>query len=88
MMQQLNPVTDNWNERGQQQMFQLHEYVHNTYGYCLWTLLAFLVLAIMLVMAIIHVVRQGRRNEKFDKEMTDKYEFDNPENEYGHIKEV
>ncbi|MBQ0018452.1 MAG: hypothetical protein KBS63_04455 [Clostridiales bacterium] len=65
-------------------MFQLHEQIHNTYGMCLWTILAFTVLAIMLVMATIHVIRQERRNEKFDDKMSDTYEFDNPENAYSH----
>lgn len=66
-------------------MFQFHEYVHNQYGLCLWTVLAFIVFAIMVVIAVIHIIKQGKRNEDFDREMADTYEFDNPENEYGHI---
>ncbi len=61
-------------------MFQLHEQIHAQYGMCLWTILAFAVFAIMIVMTVIHLVRQNRRNEKFDKKMSETYEFDDHQN--------
>lgn len=47
---------------------------------CLWTVLAFVVLAIMIVMTVVHLVRQNRRNEKFDKKMSETYEFNGSRN--------
>ena len=60
-------------------MFELHQTLHNTYGVCLWTILALIVFAIMLVWTIVHLYKQKRRNDKFEKELED----NNREDENG-----
>ena len=56
-------------------LFDLHQQIHDTYGMCLWTILAFIVFAIMIVITIIHIAKQKRRDDKFDNKMEDKYEM-------------
>lgn len=48
-------------------MFGLHETIHNTYGICLWTLLAFLVLIVMIIIAAVHIVKQKNRDDRNEK---------------------
>ena len=44
-------------------MFALHQSLHSQYGICLWTLLAVIVFLIMVVIFVVHVVRQNSRIE-------------------------
>lgn len=50
-------------------MFELHQTLHSQYGICLWTLLAMIVFLIMVVIFIIHLVKQNKREYKFEKEL-------------------
>lgn len=50
-------------------MFELHQTLHAQSGICLWTLLAIIVFLIMVVILIVHLVKQNRREYKFEKEL-------------------
>ena len=50
-------------------MLELHQSLHAQYGVCLWTLLALLVFLIMVVIFIVHVYKQSRREYKFEKKL-------------------
>lgn len=50
-------------------MLELHQTLHAQYGICLWTLLALIVFLIMVVIFILHLYRQSRREYKFEKKL-------------------
>ena len=56
-------------------MFELHQALHSQYGICLWTLLAMIVFLIMVVIFIVHLVRQNKREYNFEKEQEEKAEI-------------
>lgn len=53
-------------------MLELHQSLHSQYGICLWTLLAMLVFLIMVVIWVLHLYRQNKREYNFEKEMEEK----------------
>ena len=50
-------------------MFTLHQTIHDQYGICLWTVLTLVVLAIMVVWAIVHFVKQKKRSDEYEGEL-------------------
>lgn len=50
-------------------MFALHQSLHSQYGICLWTLLAVIVFLIMVVIFVVHVVRQNKRKYSYDRKL-------------------
>lgn len=55
-------------------MFELHQALHAQSGICLWTLLAIIAFLIMVVIFVVHLVKQNRREYKFEKELEEKAE--------------
>ena len=51
-------------------MFALHQSLHSQYGICLWTLLAVIVFLIMVVIFVVHVVRQ-RKIFELEEQLTE-----------------
>lgn len=49
-------------------MFTLHEYLHDSYGICLWLVLTIILAAAMLVVLVSHLVRQKRRDDRAKQE--------------------
>ena len=47
----------------------MHAYFHTTFGFCLWDLLALIVLAVMIVVLVVHIVKQRRREKDFEKDL-------------------
>ena len=50
----------------------MHEYFHTRFGFCLWDVCALIVLAAMVVILIVHVVRQRKRESDFEDELSEK----------------
>ena len=50
-------------------MFTLHENFHAAYGMCLWTVLAVIVFAIIVLLAIIHLTMNKKRQAASDAEI-------------------
>lgn len=50
----------------------MHEYIHTKFGFCLWDVGALAVLALMVVILIVHVVRQKKRERDFEDELSAK----------------
>lgn len=55
-------------------MFALHQSLHSQYGICLWTLLAVVVFLIMVVIFVVHVVRQKKRKYSFEEKLNSEAE--------------
>lgn len=49
-------------------MFELHEYLHDSYGICLWLVLTIILAAAMLVVLVSHLIRQKRRDDRAKQE--------------------
>ncbi len=49
-------------------MFTLHEYLHDSYGICLWLVLTIILAAAMLVVLVSHLIRQKRRDDRAKQE--------------------
>ena len=49
----------------------MHQYYHTVFGFCLWDLLALIVLAAMVVVLVGHVLRQRRRQKRLEKELAE-----------------
>ena len=60
-------------KQGEGAMSGLHDALHNNYGVCLWTVLAFVVFVIMVIVAFVHVYRQNKKDEEFTRELERKY---------------
>lgn len=50
----------------------MHTYFHTTFGFCLWDLLAVVVLAAMVVVLVLHIYKQRRREKDFEDELAAK----------------
>ena len=47
----------------------MHQYFHTTFGFCMWDILALIVLAAMVVTLIVHIYKQKRRQSKLEDEL-------------------
>ena len=52
-------------------MMALHQSMHASSGVCLWTLLSFVVLGVMVVIAGVHTYKQKKRDDDFRKDLED-----------------
>ena len=50
----------------------MHQYFHTTLGFCMWDILALIVLAVMVVTLIVHIYKQKRRQNGFEKELKER----------------
>lgn len=55
-------------------LYNLYHFVHNSLGLHFWDLPAILVGVVMIVMLIVHVYNQRRREKKFEKARQEKLE--------------
>ncbi len=53
-------------------MGNLHQYVHETYGFCLWNLLTIVLAVLLVVWLVVHVVRQKKRQHDYQDELSQK----------------
>lgn len=60
-------------------MQAIHQTLHSNYGFCLWTLLAFVVFAVMLIVLGAHMSKQHKRTEEFGREFEEKHGYALPE---------
>ena len=49
----------------------MHTYFHTTFGFCLWDLLALIVLAVMVVVLIVHIQKQKKRQRELEEQLAD-----------------
>ena len=50
-------------DKANKSKLSLHERIHSNYGICLWTLLAGIVLALIIVFGIMHIINQKNRKQ-------------------------
>ena len=50
----------------------MHEYFHTRFGFCLWDIGALIALVLMVVVLIVHIVRQKKRESDFEDELSAK----------------
>ena len=48
----------------------MHEYFHTKFGVCMWDLGALAVLVLIVVMLIVHIIRQKKRENDFEYELS------------------
>jgi len=70
-MRQLYPFY----ERGRE-MFALHQTLHASYGVCLWTIIALIILVALIVLASYKIYKDAIQRKLFDKKIRDNYYFD------------
>lgn len=44
----------------------MHEYFHTEIGFCLWDVGALIVLAAMVIVLVVHIVRQKKREQELE----------------------
>lgn len=44
----------------------MHQYFHTTFGFCMWDILALIVLLVMVVTLIVHIVKQKKRRDELE----------------------
>ncbi len=47
----------------------MHQYFHTTFGFCLWDILALIVLVLLVVVLVVHIVRQKKRQHDLEKQL-------------------
>ena len=50
----------------------MHEYFHTKFGFCLWDIGALIVLAVMIIVLVVHMARQKKRESDFEDELSAK----------------
>lgn len=50
----------------------MHEYFHTKFGFCPWDAGALIALAAMIIVLVVHVIRQKKREREFEDELTEK----------------
>lgn len=50
----------------------MHEYFHTTFGFCLWDAGALAALAAMVIVLVVHIIRQKKRERDFEDELSEK----------------
>ena len=50
----------------------MHEYFHTKFGFCLWDLGALVVLVAMVIVLVVHIVKQKKRERDFEDELSAK----------------
>ena len=47
----------------------MHQYFHTTLGFCLWDVLALIVLVVIVAVLAVHIYRQKKRQNEFEDEL-------------------
>ncbi len=50
----------------------MHEYFHTKFGFCMWDIGALIVLIAMVVILVVHIVNQKKREQEFEDELSEK----------------
>lgn len=50
----------------------MNEFVHTTLGFCFWDIPALIVLIAMIVVLVLHIIKQKRREKEFEDELSEK----------------
>lgn len=50
----------------------MYEFVHTKLGFCFWDIPALIVLIAIIAVFVVHVIRQKRRENEFEDELSDK----------------
>lgn len=50
----------------------MHTYFHTTLGFCLWDVLALVVLVAIVAVLAVHIVKQRKREKDFEDELAEK----------------
>ena len=50
----------------------MHEYFHTKFGFCMWDIGALIVLIAMIVVLVVHIIRQKKREQDFEDELSEK----------------
>ena len=50
----------------------MYEFVHTKLGFCFWDIPAQIVLIAIIAIFVVHVIRQKRRENEFEDELSDK----------------
>ena len=50
----------------------MHTYFHTTFGFCLWDAGALAALAVMVIVLVVHIIRQKKRERDFEDELSEK----------------
>ena len=56
----------------------MHAYFHTVLGFCLWDLLALLVLAAAVILLAVHIVRERRRERELEEELSERMAQNQP----------
>lgn len=57
----------------------MHEYFHTKFGFCPWDLGALLALAAIVIVLVVHIIRQKKREHELEDELSEKM-ADDPAN--------
>ena len=49
----------------------MHEYFHTKFGFCMWDVGALILLAAVIVVLVVHVIRQKKRERDLEDELSD-----------------
>ena len=50
----------------------MHQYFHDTFGFCLWAVLAMIVLIAIVVALVVHIIKQKQRQDKLEKNVAER----------------
>ena len=50
----------------------MYEFIHTKLGFCFWDIPALIVLIAIIAVFVVHVIRQKRRENEFEDELSDK----------------
>lgn len=50
----------------------MHEYFHTRFGFCLWDIGALIALAAIVVVLVVHIIRQKKRENELEDELSEK----------------
>lgn len=67
-------MTKNFRQTGRQkkEANSMYEFVHTKLGFCFWDIPALIVLIAIIAIFVVHVIRQKRRENEFEDELSDK----------------
>lgn len=48
----------------------MHQYFHTTLGFCLWDVLALIILVVMVAVLAVHIYKQKKRQNELEQEVS------------------
>lgn len=62
----------------------MHEYFHTRFGFCMWDIGALILLVAMVVVLVVHIIRQKKRENDLEDELSEKMARPDPKNNGKH----